>query len=470
MIAATSRIASGALALALLLASSTSLAATPPPANGLDKLVEQIRDGSREMSKTNAEREARFLRDKTQQAALLAQAEAARNAADARAKAAKARFDGAQAGIAALKQQLSGRVGDSAQIFSAVAEAAGAFRAQAGDSLVTPQFPDRIAELDALAQARELPGVDQIEQLWLAYAQEIAEGGKVARFDAQVFDDQGSPQQQQVTRIGLFTAFADGRYLALQPDTGKLAALARQPGHTGLIDDFGRGDEPLATILIDPSRGALLRRSAERPTLGERIDQGGEVGYVIIAIGILGGVLAIYQLVYLLRVDRQVRQQLRQIEQPRLDNPLGRVLASIAPQGASDALLLQDPEVLETRLSEAILRETPKLERYQSLLKMIVAAGPLLGLLGTVVGMIMTFQVITELGAGDPKVMAGGISQAMVATVLGLIIAIPLLFANSFLGSRSRALTQLLDEQAAGLLARHLEANSKAQSSAAGAR
>lgn len=470
MIAVTSRIASGVLALALLMAASSSQAANPPPANGLDKLVEQIRDGSREMSKTNAEREARFLRDKTQQAALLAQAEAARNAADARAKSAKARFDGAQAGIAALKQQLSGRVGDSAQIFSAVAEAAGAFRAQAGDSLVTPQFPDRIAELDALAQARELPGVDQIEQLWLAYAQEIAEGGKVARFDAQVFDDQGSPQQQQVTRIGLFTAFADGRYLALQPDTGKLAALARQPGHTGLIDDFGRGDEPLATILIDPSRGALLRRSAERPTLGERIEQGGEVGYVIIAIGILGGMLAIYQLVYLLRVDRQVRLQLRQIEQPRVDNPLGRVLASIAPQGASDALLLQDPEVLETRLSEAILRETPKLERYQSLLKMIVAAGPLLGLLGTVVGMIMTFQVITELGAGDPKVMAGGISQAMVATVLGLIIAIPLLFANSFLGSRSRALTQVLDEQAAGLLARHLEANSKAQSGAAGAR
>ena len=450
--------------LAATMLSTTALAApAPAPAapqkSGLDRLVEQIREGSREMSRTNAEREARFLRDKNQQAALLAEAESARNAADARARSAKARFDGAQAGIAALKQQLSGRVGDSAQIFSAVSEAAGGFRAQAGDSLVTPQFPDRLAQLDALAQARELPGVDQLEQLWLLYAQEIAEGGKVARFKAEVFDADGAPQQQQVTRIGLFTAFADGRYLALQPDTGKLAALARQPGHTGLIDDFGEGKDALAAILIDPSRGALLRRSAERPTLIERIEQGGEVGYVIIVIGVIGAALAIYQLVYLVGVDGRVRRQLRQIDRPRSDNPLGRVLGSIGGGDQADALLLQDPEVLETRLSEAILRETPRLERYQSLLRMIVAAGPLLGLLGTVVGMIMTFQVITEMGAGDPKVMAGGISQAMIATVLGLIIAIPLLFANSFLGSRSRALTQVLDEQAAGLLARHLEAH-----------
>lgn len=450
------------LSCALMSASAVAAVATsspPPKPNGLDQLVEQIREGSRDMSRTNAEREARFLRDKNQQAALLAEAEGARNSADARAKAAKGRFDSAQAGIAALKQQLEGRVGDSAQIFSTVSEAAAGFRAQAADSLVTPQFPDRLQELDKLAQARELPGVDELERLWLLYAQEIAEGGKVARFNAEVFDAEGAPQQAQVTRIGEFTAFADGRYLALQPESGKLATLAHQPGHTGLAKDFGDGDDELAAILVDPSRGALLRRAADRPSLGERIEQGGAVGYVIIFIGIVGAALAIYQLVYLLRVDARVRAQLRQIDRPSSDNPLGRVLASIGAGSDADALLLQDPEVLETRLSEAILKETPKLERYQSLLKMIVAAGPLLGLLGTVVGMILTFQVITELGAGDPKVMAGGISQAMIATVLGLIIAIPLLFANSFLGSRSRALTQVLDEQAAGLLARHLEAH-----------
>jgi biopolymer transport protein ExbB len=141
---------------------------------------------------------------------------------------------------------------------------------------------------------------------------------------------------------------------------------------------------------------------------------------------------------------------------PRDDNPLGRVLAALGHvqrhAGAVDA------ELLETRLTEAVLREVPALERFQSLLRLIVAAGPLLGLVGTVSGMIMTFQVITELGAGDPKVMAGGISQAMIATVLGLGVAIPLLFVNSVLTTRSRALVQVLEEQAAGMLARQLEA------------
>lgn len=439
--------------LALLLATFAGSALAAP---GLDQLLEQIRQGSREMAKINQEREARFLREKNQQAALLAQAERERSTADARAKAAKARFDGAQTQIAALKQQLQTRMGDAGQMYSAIAEAAASFRGQAADSLVTPQFPDRLARLDELAAARELPGVAEIEDLWFLYAQEIAEGGKIARFDAEVLNEVGEPVRQAVQRVGLFTAMADERYLAIQPDSGKLAMLAHQPGdYLGLIDDFveAEADEPLQPILVDPSRGALLRISGERPTLRERVGQAGMLGYVIIAIGVIGALLALHQFAYLLLVSRGVQRQLRDIGAPRADNPLGRVLGCLR-----DDPLEQDPEVLETRLSEAVLRETPRLERYQPLLRMIVAAGPLLGLLGTVVGMIMTFQVITEIGAGDPKVMAGGISHAMVATVLGLMIAIPLLFMNSFLAARSRALTQVLDEQAAGLLARHLEA------------
>lgn len=438
-------------ALALL-----SLAASAAAAQGLDKLVEEIRQGSREMAKINQEREARFLREKNRQAALLAEAERDRNAADARAKAAKARFDSAQTQIAALKQQLQTRIGDAGQMYAAISEAAGAFRGQAADSLVTAQFPDRLARLDALASARELPSVSEIEDLWFLYAQEIAEGGKVARFQAQVLDELGAPRTMEVTRVGLFAAMADGRYLAMQPENASLATLARQPGdYLGLIDDFveAAGDATLRPILVDPSRGALLRISGERPTLRERVGQAGMLGYIIIAIGVVGALLALYQLFYLVMVSRGVHRQLRDIGTPRADNPLGRVLGCLR-----DDPLERDPEVLETRLSEAVLRETPRLERFQPLLRMIVAAGPLLGLLGTVVGMIMTFQVITEVGAGDPKVMAGGISHAMVATVLGLLIAIPLLFVNSFLGARSRALLQVLDEQAAGLLARHLEA------------
>jgi biopolymer transport protein ExbB len=104
-----------------------------------------------------------------------------------------------------------------------------------------------------------------------------------------------------------------------------------------------------------------------------------------------------------------------------------------------------------------VLREVPLLERFQPFLRLAVAAGPLLGLIGTVVGMIITFQSITESGQSDPRLMAHGIGTAMIATVLGLGIAIPLLFANAGLASMSKGLVQVLDEQSTGLLAEMIE-------------
>jgi biopolymer transport protein ExbB len=419
---------------------------------GMDELLKRIQQGSQEAAKLNAEREQRFLRSKSEQAALLAKAQADLAAADARAKQSKGRFEAGQNEIAELKKRLTERVGDTGEMYASIARAAGDFRAQAAESLVSAQFPERMAFLAQLAQASEIPSVSDLEKLWFFYAQEAAENGRIARFPTEVLDALGEQQKAEVTRVGLFTAMDARGYLTLQDGADHLALLARQPEQRGLVDDFLEAGEGLHPILIDPSRGGLLRLMAERPTVMERVHQGGWVGYVIIAIGVAGAVLAIYQFAYLIKVSRGVRRQLADIAHPSADNPLGRVLSSI-----NEELGNQDPEVLETRLSEAVLRETPRLERFQSLLRMIVAAGPLLGLLGTVIGMIITFQVITEVGAGDPKLMAGGISQAMVATVLGLMIAIPLLFVNSFLASRSRMLTQVLDEQAAGLLARRLE-------------
>ena len=425
---------------------------------GMDELLKQIQQGSQEAAKLNAEREQRFLRNKNEQAALLAKAEADFAAANARANAAKARFASGQAEIAELKKRLTERVGDTGQMYAAISQSAGEFRSQLAGSLATAQFPERIEFLDRVAQGGEIPGVSDLENLWFLYAQEAAESGRVTRFTTEVRDALGETEKGEVVRIGVFSALNAQGNLVFQPETASLALLPRQPeGAAGLAADYFDAKDGLHEVLIDPSRGDLLLLIAERPTLMERVHQGGEVGYVIIAIGVLGAGLAVWQFVFLLRVGRKVRSQLADVTQPRDDNPLGRVLSCL--KGDADT---QDPEVLETRLSEAVLRETPKLERFQSALRMIVAAGPLLGLLGTVVGMIITFQVITEVGAGDPKLMAGGISQAMIATALGLGIAIPLLFVNSFLMARSRWITQVLDEQAAGLLAQRLEALSAA--------
>ena len=447
--------------LLLALFSSAALAQTKPvDPKGLDELLKQVQQSAQQSSKLNTEREQRFLKNKAEQANAVAKAEAEMAAAQSRVSSVKARFDANQKAMADLKQTLATRAGEYSQGYAAVKAAAGDFRAVASGTLVGAQYPDRLKALDQLAQQREVPSIAALEQFWFIVQQEMTESGKTARFKTGILDSSGVAQDVEVTRIGNFTAFAGQDYLALGAD-GRLEALTRQPkdDYLSLLDDFSKASEGRADILVDPSRGSLLLLETERPGWMERLHQGEEIGYIIIAIGVLGFVCAIYQMVYLFVVSLKVKSQLKDVKNPRDNNPLGRVLRALgdarAPNPNSDAT---DAEVLELRLSEAVLREQPRLERFQGLLKLIVAAGPLLGLVGTVGGMIITFQVITELGAGDPKAMARGISQAMIATLLGLGEAIPLLFINAYLASRSKALVQILDEQSAGLLARQLEA------------
>src|SRR4029450_6635979 len=197
---------------------------------------------------------------------------------------------------------------------------------------------------------------------------------------------------------------------------------------TGFAKTLQGAQSGYVRAAVDPSRGVLLTMIVQRPNVMERIERGEAVGYVIILVGVIGGLLALYQAFFLIRTRMAVRRQLASLDKPTPDTPLGRVLTSIRPDATT---IEEDAEVVELRISEAVLREVPKLERFQAFLRLAVAAGPLLGLIGTVIGMIITFQSITESGSSDPKLMAAGISQAMIATVLGLGIAIPLLFINA---------------------------------------
>ncbi|MDB5986175.1 MAG: MotA/TolQ/ExbB proton channel family protein [Nevskia sp.] len=444
----------GLLHAALDLLTASAQAAAPANAQGIDDLLKQIRDSAQSSARIDAEREQRFIKNKNDQQAQLAQAEGDQRAAQAKADGIRARYEAGSKELVALKQQTTGQAGDVSQIYAAVRETAAEYKGIANDSFLSAQYPERLKLLDRLAAPDSTPSERDLEDFWFTLQQEMSENGKVVRFNAQVIGADGQPQQAQVTRIGSFTAFADGKYLLVQG--GQLLLPERQTQDTGLARRFeshsNNDVSDWQAIAIDPTRGNLLALEAQRPRLIDRIRQGGIVGYVIILLGVIGVGLAAFQLWYLARVGSGMTRQLRNIDVPSADNPLGRVLSSLRDTDAE-----HDPEVLETRLSEAVLREVPKLERFQPFLRMVVAAGPLLGLLGTVTGMIITFQVITEVGAGDPKVMAGGISQAMIATVLGLLIAIPILFINSVLTARSRMLVQILDEQSAGLLARRLE-------------
>jgi biopolymer transport protein ExbB len=264
--------------------------------------------------------------------------------------------------------------------------------------------------------------------------------------------DGATVTDQTVVRIGPFTAVSNGEYLGYLQSAKQFTVLnGRLPGEFRTIarDLQQASAGTRAQAVADPSRGALMGLYLERPDIVERVQHGEVVGYGIIAVGAIGFLLAAFQYVYLFFTRLSVTRQLRHMDQPRNDNPLGRVLNAFRTGGRPG----EQRELAELRLSEAVLRELPKLERFQSLLRLAVAAGPLLGLIGTVIGMIITFKAITAAGTSDPRLMAQGIGQAMIATVLGLGIAIPLLFINAGLGAFSRGITQILDEQSHELLA-----------------
>jgi len=447
---------SHALQIAVVMAAFVGLAPNAHAATSLDQLLDQTRNARATEAQANAGREKEFLANREKQAALLADAQRARDAAEARSKQLSATFDANEAKLAELDGLLTQRLGTLGELFGVVRQVAGDGSAVMYNSLLSAQYPKRDEFFAGLGKAKSMPSIEELERLWFEIQREMTESGQVVAFPATIVGADGTPTDAQVVRIGGFLAMSDGRYLNYLPSVGKLGVLSRQPASnlTKLAAGVQKATGGYVEAAVDPSRGVLLSMIVQRPNVMERIEKGEAVGYVIIVVGVIGALLALYQAIYLIRTRIAVRRQLARLDHPTTDNPLGRVLSSAKTDPYT---IEEDAEVVELRISEAVLREVPRLERFQAFLRLAVAAGPLLGLIGTVIGMIITFQSITESGSSDPRLMANGISQAMIATVLGLGIAVPLLFINAGLASMSRQMVQILDEQSTGMLAESLE-------------
>jgi biopolymer transport protein ExbB len=401
-------------------------------------------------------RQAAFRNDLAAQKRLLAQAKEQLKREQDRADDLKNRFDSNEKKLIDKEEELRLRVGNLGEMFGVVRQVATDLQTVLSDSLTLVELPQRKADLEKLSEAKELPNIAELEDLWFTLQQEMTLNGQISSFETQVTDQQGKPQLQTVTRIGVFNAVNEQGYLSYDPQLKQLGEMGRQPAVAALLPGYLSSSSEIAAFALDPSRGALINLTLENPDLLERVQQGAEVGYIIIALGILGLLLATWRLITLASIASKVKQQQKNIDQPNENNPLGRVLRSY--QELPDQI---ESEVLEAKMDEAVLRELPSLERGQSIIKLFAGIAPLLGLLGTVTGMIATFQAITNFGTGDPKLMAAGISQALITTVLGLLAAIPLLLAHNWVASQSKRLIQLLDEQSAGLMAQSLEANAK---------
>ncbi|WP_416138597.1 MotA/TolQ/ExbB proton channel family protein [Halomonas sp. HK25] len=419
-------------------------------------LAGQVQGQAEPLETLRAERQAAEVRDLARLEGLLEDGQALQAALNEAREAhadASARHAELQARDTALAERRATLVAQAEQgndlvtVLGVLARHSGELRDALADSWLTvggPALPPRLDDAEVLTR-------EHVETLGDALMALTAETGRVVRLTAPVADASGEIAPREVVRLGDLMAFSDGALLRRGVGDGTLATLARTPPDVARhLAAFQAGEDE--TLVLDPTRGQVIAALAQRPSLTERFHQGGAVGYVVVGLGGLGLLVALVQYTYLLRVSWAMRRQLRDPRRLREDNPLGRVLKRFDSL-ADDPV----PEALEARLDEAVLAEQPRLERGQGLVKMLAAVAPLLGLLGTVLGMIVTFQAITVYGTGDPQLMAGGISQALVTTVLGLITAVPLLFAHTALVARSRQLACVVEGQASEALAERLE-------------
>jgi biopolymer transport protein ExbB len=372
--------------------------------------------------------------------------------------------------IGDLQEQLDKRLGSLRELFGVLQQVAGDTRGLFEGSLISSQYPNRGEFLGDLAKkmgtSSQLASIDEMESLWFELQREMTESGKISRYPGTITRLSGDKDNTDIVRVGSFALLGGGEYLQWNVDTQTITEIARQPSgrHTSTAADL-QDAQPgeVVEFSVDPTRGSLLALLIQAATLGERVGsitsgftdgQGGIIGAIIIWVGIIALLVALERVVTLFATTKKVNAQ-RGSSAANRDNPLGRVLSVYEENKDVDV------ETLELKMGEAILGETPELTKRISFIQVISVVAPLAGLLGTVIGMIETFQAITLFGTGDPKTMAGGISTALMTTVLGITVAIPTTLLHQFVQGLSKDVLHIIEEQSAGLIAEHAEKSGK---------
>mgnify|MGYP001006239305 FL=1 len=420
-----------------------------PVITDLDLLVESVKTTASIRAKEDKARLNKFLSDKNKQQSLLDNMKYRLTLEERRSERLTKQYEDNDAELSDLEEQLTLKLGSFGELFGIVRQTAGESKGQFALSLTNIEFPERIAFLGDLAERKslDLPTTEELERLWYEILNELNQSGKVKSYNADILTKSGELVNQDVLRIGVFNSVSNGDYLNLVAEQNLLEYLPKQPERSirRSAKKLQNSDD-YREVFIDPTRGSLLTKLIDRDTWLERINAGGFVGYVIIIILTLGLVMGAMRFKFLNEESKSINKEL-ETNNFSDDSILGKLNSIYSKYSGNN------PEDLESQLEDILAKATPPLEKNLSVIKLLAAVAPLLGLLGTVIGMIETFQAITLFGTGDPKLMAGGISQALVTTMLGLIAAVPLLFVHNILDSRSRAISQIYEEQAIGLLA-----------------
>lgn len=430
------------------------MASSAQAATSLEALLEEVKKNRVSEARINKEREAEFQSARADKQALVRKAQADLKAEKARGDRLQKAFADNEVKLAEKEVELTTATGTLGEMFGVVRQASAEAYGQISTSIVSAEFPGRGAFLKRMSEeSKGLPNIKELEDLWFALQTEMTESGQVSRFTTEVVSLDGGSTQQEVVRVGTFNLIGEQGYLIYDSQNEMVQPLGRQPD-AYLVDstqDLISATSGLVPFYADPSKGGILGLLKEKATMEERYHAGGPVGYTITVMLFIGLLIGVYKVITLTIVGGKMNSQLKNVSNPSSSNPLGRILQVYSENKTADA------ESLELKLDEAILKELPRIESGINIIKIFAAIAPLLGLLGTVIGMIETFQQITLFGTGDPKLMAGSISMALVTTALGIIAALPLLLTHSIVAGRSKSIIHILDEQTAGIIATHAE-------------
>ncbi|WP_342608679.1 MotA/TolQ/ExbB proton channel family protein [Vibrio tritonius] len=408
----------------------------------------------------NTTREANFKAQEAELKKKKAELVALRNSLQKQADQLSAQFSKNEDQLARLEEKLRLESGSLGEIFGVVRQNAKELQSDMSSSVTGADRQQLASVIDDIVAAKSLPSMKQLIGLWHSMEEQVQASGEIAPITISYINGDGKTVQEKAVRLGTFGLVTEQGYVQWNNARKDAVAYDRQPedGPTlTSLNDVLQGD--VKNIVLDPSHGTLTKQLALEPTMMDRLEAGGVVGNVIIALLVIGLIIAGYRGVTLTLARKQIKAQLKNPSQPT-NNPLGRVLSVYSKEKKLTV------EALELRLLEAVVDEQTQLERGLSMLKLLAALAPMLGLLGTVTGMIETFQVITQFGNGDPKVMAGGISMALVTTVLGLVAAMPLLLSHNILSSQAESIRNILEKQGISLVAEQAEQESNAKQAA----
>lgn len=413
-----------------------------------DALLQKAQQENRQQQSHNVARESGFKQTEQELQAIKNKLAAERAALQAEADSLSVTFGENEAELAQLEEKLRLETGSLGELFGVVRQNAKELESELKSSVTGVDANSYQKDIDAIVAAKSLPTLTQLQAMWRSMEEQIKASGEMANVSFTLLNGEGREQTVSGVRLGSMALLDDTGYVKWNGQRGDAVNYLRQPENGPTANTISSGD--IDALVIDPSRGILLEQLANSPTLADRLNAGGVVGKIILGLLAIGLLIALVRGASLVISRQKIMKQLKTPAQPG-NNPLGRVLAVYQKDKHRSV------EALELRLLEAVVDEQTHLEKGLSMLKLLAALAPMLGLLGTVTGMIETFQVITQFGNGDPKVMAGGISMALVTTVLGLVSAMPLLLAHNVLSSQAENIRSILEKQGIGLVAEQAE-------------